>query len=38
MFTPRLRESTRFGEAFAHATQSLAAHGAVGAIERLLED
>jgi mannitol 2-dehydrogenase len=38
VFTPRLRESTRFGEAFANASESLAAHGSVGAIERLLDD
>jgi mannitol 2-dehydrogenase len=38
VFTPRLRESTRFGEAFAKASQSLGANGSVGAIERLLDD
>ena len=38
VFTPRLRESPRFGEAFANASRSLAAHGSVGAIERLLDD
>jgi mannitol 2-dehydrogenase len=37
VFTPRLRESDRFGAAFTHASQELAAHGSIGAMERLLE-
>jgi mannitol 2-dehydrogenase len=36
VFTPPLRESERFRAAFADASRSLSAHGAVGAIERLL--
>jgi mannitol 2-dehydrogenase len=36
VFTPSLRESERFGAAFADASHELAAHGAVGAMERLL--
>jgi len=36
VFTPRLRESERFAEAFAAASRELAAYGSVGAIERLL--
>jgi mannitol 2-dehydrogenase len=36
VFTPRLRESTRFRDAFVDAGDALAAHGAIGAIERLL--
>jgi mannitol 2-dehydrogenase len=37
VFTPPLRESERFRDAFAAASDALSAHGAVGAIERLLE-
>ena len=36
VFTARLRESERFGDAFAAANGELAAHGSVGAMERLL--
>jgi mannitol 2-dehydrogenase len=36
VFTPRLRESERFGTAFANASRDLAAHGSVGAMQRLL--
>jgi mannitol 2-dehydrogenase len=36
VFTPRLRESDRFGDAFAAASRELAARGPIGAIERLL--
>jgi mannitol 2-dehydrogenase len=36
VFTPRLRESDRFGEAFVAASRDLAAHGSLGAAERLL--
>ena len=36
VFTPRLRESDRFRDAFAAASHELAAHGSVGAMERLL--
>lgn len=36
VFTPALRESDRFRAALLQASQSLADHGAVGAIERLL--
>jgi mannitol 2-dehydrogenase len=35
VFTPRLRGSARFQEAFVQAADSLAAHGPLGAIERL---
>jgi mannitol 2-dehydrogenase len=35
VFTPRLRESERFGEAFALATGELSARGSIGAMERL---
>jgi mannitol 2-dehydrogenase len=35
VFTPRLRESERFGEAFAAASRELAKRGSIGAIERL---
>ena len=35
VFTPRLRESARFREAFADAANSLAARGPLGAIERV---
>jgi mannitol 2-dehydrogenase len=37
VFTPRLRESARFQNAFVSAGDALAAHGSVGAIERLLD-
>jgi len=37
VFTPPLRESKRFGDAFAHASRELAARGAVGAITELLD-
>ena len=36
VFTPPLRQSERFRDAFAAASDALSAHGAVGAIERLL--
>ena len=36
VFTPALRDSERFGDAFAAASRELAAHGSVGAIERLV--
>jgi mannitol 2-dehydrogenase len=36
VFTPRLRESDRFGDAFVAASRELAARGSIGAIERLL--
>jgi mannitol 2-dehydrogenase len=35
VFTPRLRESERFGDAFAAASRELAAHGSLGTLERL---
>jgi mannitol 2-dehydrogenase len=35
VFTPRLRESSRFGDAFSDASASLAEHGSIGAMERL---
>ena len=35
VFTPRLRGSARFRDAFVNAANSLAAHGPLGAIERL---
>jgi mannitol 2-dehydrogenase len=35
VFTPHLRESSRFGDAFAAAVTALAEHGSVGAMERL---
>ena len=35
VFTPRLRESDRFGEAFAAASRELAARGSIGAMETL---
>ncbi len=35
VFTPRLRESERFGEAFVEASTALAERGSVGAMERL---
>ena len=38
VFTPRLRESERFGDAFVRAAGLLEAHGSVGAIERLLRE
>ena len=38
VFTPRLRESDRFGKAFAAATRELAARGSVGALDQLLGD
>jgi mannitol 2-dehydrogenase len=38
VFTPRLRESDRFGEAFAAASRELAERGSVGALDRLLGD
>jgi mannitol 2-dehydrogenase len=37
VFTPRLRESARFRDAFASAADSLTARGPLGAIEALLE-
>jgi mannitol 2-dehydrogenase len=37
VFTPRLRESERFAETFARASSALAAHGPVGAMQRLLD-
>jgi mannitol 2-dehydrogenase len=36
VFTPRLRESDRFGLAFAQASRELAARGSVGAMQALL--
>ena len=36
VFTPRLRESDRFGEAFAAASRELAVRGPVGALDVLL--
>ncbi|MDX6619616.1 MAG: mannitol 2-dehydrogenase [Gaiellales bacterium] len=36
VFTPPLRDSVRFRDAFANAANSLAAHGPLGAIDRLL--
>jgi mannitol 2-dehydrogenase len=36
VFTPRLRESARFRDAFVNAAQSLAARGPLGAIDELL--
>ena len=36
VFTPRLRESDRFGEAFVNASRALAARGSIGAMEGLL--
>jgi len=36
VFTPRLRESERFADAFAHASRELAHRGAVGAMQALL--
>jgi len=33
VFTPRLRESDRFGGAFVHASHELAARGSVGAMQ-----
>ena len=35
VFTPCLRESSRFGNAFADASAALAEHGSIGAMERL---
>lgn len=35
VFTPRLRESSRFGDAFADASAALAEHGSIGAMERV---
>src|SRR5439155_23060138 len=35
VFTRRLRESSRFAEAFAEASAALAEHGSIGALERL---
>jgi mannitol 2-dehydrogenase len=37
VFTPRVRESERFGDAFAVASRELALRGSVGAMELLLE-
>lgn len=37
VFTPRLRESERFVDAFAGASRELAARGSIGAMERLLQ-
>jgi len=36
VFTPRLRESDRFGDAFVAASRELAGRGSIGAMERLL--
>jgi mannitol 2-dehydrogenase len=36
VFTPRLRESKRFADAFAHASRELTGRGAVGAMQALL--
>ena len=36
VFTPRLRESERFADAFAHASRELAARGSIGAMQSLL--
>jgi mannitol 2-dehydrogenase len=36
VFTPRLRESERFADAFVHASRELADRGAVGAMQALL--
>jgi mannitol 2-dehydrogenase len=36
VFTPRLRESERFGDAFVHASRELAARGPVAAMQALL--
>jgi mannitol 2-dehydrogenase len=36
VFTPRLRESDRFGDAFVAASRELASRGSIGAMERLL--
>jgi mannitol 2-dehydrogenase len=38
VFTPRLRESDRFADAFAQASRELAARGSVGAMQNLLGD
>jgi mannitol 2-dehydrogenase len=38
VFSPPLRESERFGQAFARASRELAAQGSVGAMQRLLDD
>jgi mannitol 2-dehydrogenase len=38
VFTPRLRESERFGDAFEHASRELAERGSVGAMHALLGD
>jgi mannitol 2-dehydrogenase len=38
VFTPPVRESTRFRDAFAHAAGSLAESGPLGAIEQLLRE
>jgi mannitol 2-dehydrogenase len=38
VFSPLLRESERFGDAFVHASRELAAHGSVGAMQRLPGD
>ncbi len=35
VFTRRLRESSRFGDAFSDASAALAEHGSIGAMERL---
>jgi mannitol 2-dehydrogenase len=35
VFTHRLRQSSRFGDAFADASAALAEHGSIGAMERL---
>ena len=35
VFTPRLRESDRFGAAFVAASHELAERGSIGALERL---
>jgi mannitol 2-dehydrogenase len=37
VFTARLRESERFAAAFTQASRELAAHGSVGAMQRLLD-
>jgi mannitol-1-phosphate/altronate dehydrogenase len=36
VFTPRLRESERFGDAFANASRELAERGSIGAMDRLV--
>jgi mannitol 2-dehydrogenase len=38
VFTPRLRESDRFGDAFVAASRELAARGSIAAMQTLLAD